>query len=92
VLPGHKTPYRGLPARLGSLRQNHVAALARLEAHLHVPRTGGECFGPLFRRPVRPETYGLAFFEAIAHLRRLHLTGRAVRRTRDDGVWTFEAA
>jgi glyoxylase-like metal-dependent hydrolase (beta-lactamase superfamily II) len=92
VLPGHKTPYRGLPARLASLKQNHVAALTRLEAHLQVPRTGGECFGPLFRRPVRAETYGLAFFEAIAHLRRLHLTGRAVRRTRADGVWTFQAA
>ncbi|MGB3554289.1 MAG: MBL fold metallo-hydrolase [Jannaschia sp.] len=91
VLPGHKTPYRGLPRRMASLRQNHVAALARLEAHLAEPRTGGECFAPLFRRPIDAATYGLAFFEAIDHLQHLHLTGRARRETRDDGVWTFRA-
>jgi glyoxylase-like metal-dependent hydrolase (beta-lactamase superfamily II) len=92
VLPGHKTPYRGLPMRLGSLARNHVAALNRLEAHLAEPRTGGECFAPLFRRTVGDDLYGLAFFEAIAHLRHLHLTGRAVREERADGVWLFRAA
>ncbi|WP_298435435.1 MBL fold metallo-hydrolase [uncultured Jannaschia sp.] len=92
VLPGHKTPYRGLPTRLASLRQNHVAALDRLHAHLGTPRTGGECFTPLFKRKIDDATYGLAFFEAIAHLRHLHITGRAIRETRDDGVWTFRAA
>jgi glyoxylase-like metal-dependent hydrolase (beta-lactamase superfamily II) len=92
VLPGHKTPYRGLPTRLASLGQNHVAALNRLHAHLREPRTGGECFAPLFRRNVDEKLYGLAFFEAIAHLQHLHLTGRAERRTRDDGVWVFRAA
>ena len=92
VLPGHKTPYRGLPARLVSLKGNHVAALNRLEDHLSEPRTGAECFAPLFRRPVESDTYGLAFFEAIAHLRHLHLAGRAIRETRADGVWTFRAA
>ncbi|TFL17337.1 MBL fold metallo-hydrolase [Jannaschia formosa] len=92
VLPGHKTPYRGLPVRLGSLAQNHVAALNRLEAHLAAPRTGGECFAPLFKRRVTDDMYGLAFFEAIAHLQHLHLTGRATRETRADGVWVFRAA
>jgi glyoxylase-like metal-dependent hydrolase (beta-lactamase superfamily II) len=92
VLPGHKTPYRGLPARLDSLRHNHVAALDRLHDHLAAPRTGGECFAPLFKRTITDALYGLAFFEAIAHLRRLHLEGRAIRETRDDGVWTFRAA
>ena len=92
VLPGHKTPYRGLPARMGSLRQNHVAALDRLQAHLAVPRTGGECFAPLFKRAVDADAYGLAFFEAIAHLRHLHLAGRATRETGADGAWRFRAA
>jgi glyoxylase-like metal-dependent hydrolase (beta-lactamase superfamily II) len=92
VLPGHKLPYRGLPARLRSLRANHEAALDRLAAHLAVPRTGGECFAPLFKREVTGAVYGLAFFEAIAHLRHLELTGRAIRETRADGVWTFRAA
>ncbi|WGH79679.1 MBL fold metallo-hydrolase [Jannaschia ovalis] len=92
VLPGHKTPYRGLPTRLASLRDNHVTALNRLEDHLATPRTGGECFAPLFKRRVDDGMYGLAFFEAIAHLRHLHLQGRAIRETRADGVWTFRAA
>ena len=92
VLPGHKTPYRGLPTRMRSLKANHVAALDRLEAHLSEPRTGGECFAPLFKRRVDAKTYGLAFFEAVAHLRRLHLTGRAIRAERDDGVWLWRAA
>ncbi|WP_179378675.1 MBL fold metallo-hydrolase [Jannaschia marina] len=91
VLPGHKLPYRGLPKRMASLRQNHVTALDRLEAHLDVPRTGGACFAPLFKRRVEGALYGLAFFEAIAHLRHLHLTGRVTRTTRDDGVWLWQA-
>lgn len=92
VLPGHKTPYRGLPTRIASLRQNHVAALNRLEAHLSEPRTGSECFAPLFKRAVEGDTYGLAFFEAIAHLNHLWLEGRARRTMRDDGVWLWQAA
>jgi glyoxylase-like metal-dependent hydrolase (beta-lactamase superfamily II) len=91
VLPGHKTPYRGLPRRMQSLRQNHVAALDRLHAHIAEPKTGGECFAPLFKRDVTGDLYGLAFFEAIAHLRHLHVTGRARREMRADGVWTFQA-
>ncbi len=91
VLPGHKTPYRGLPARMASLRQNHVAALDRLHRHLAEPRTGGECFAPLFRRRIEEDIYGLAFFEAVAHLQHLRLTGRALREERDDGVWLFRA-
>ncbi|WP_259917013.1 MBL fold metallo-hydrolase [Jannaschia sp. M317] len=91
VLPGHKTPYLGLPTRLASLRQNHVSALNRLQAHLDVPRTGGDCFAPLFKRRIDDKIYGLAFFETIAHLQHLHLTGRATRTTRDDGVWLFQS-
>ena len=92
VLPGHKAPYTGLPARMRSLRDNHVHALDRLHAHLaEAPRTGGECFAPLFKRPVTGKTYGLAFFEAAAHLNHLWLTGRAAREDRGDGVWLWRA-
>ena len=85
-------PYRGLPTRMASLRQNHIAALNRLHAHLATPRVGGECFAPLFKRKVEGDIYGLAFFETIAHLQHLYLTGRATRTTRDDGVWLWQAA
>ncbi|CTQ48493.1 hypothetical protein JDO7802_00495 [Jannaschia donghaensis] len=91
VLPGHKLPYRGLPTRMKSLRQNHVTALDRLHAHLAKPRTGGDCFAPLFKRKITGDLYGLAFFEAIAHIQHLHLTGRVRRTTRDDGVWLWQA-
>ena len=93
VLPGHKTPYRGLPARMASLERNHVHALDRLEAHLREgPRTGGECFAPLFKREVTDAIYGLAFFETAAHLNHPWLTGRATRDMRADGVWLWVAA
>ena len=92
VLPGHKLPFRGLPARMASLKLNHVHALDRLHDHLARPRTGGECFGPLFKRAVTDASYGLAFLEAAAHLNHLWLTGRATREDRGDGVWLWRAA
>ena len=91
VLPGHKLPFRGLPARMESLRLNHVHALDRLHAHLAIPRTGGECFAPLFKRRITPAIYGMAFFEMAAHLNNLWLTGRASREDRGDGVWLWRA-
>ena len=92
VLPGHKLPYHGLPARMASLKANHLNALDRLHAHLAEPRTGGECFAPLFKREVTDAVYGLAFFEAAAHLNHLWLHGRATREDRGDGVWLWRAA
>ncbi|MEM9796113.1 MAG: MBL fold metallo-hydrolase [Pseudomonadota bacterium] len=92
VLPGHKRPFRGLPARLRSLKRNHVAALDRLHTHLAEPRVGGDCFAPLFKRPIDEGTYGLAFFETAAHLNHLWLSGRAERWDRGDGVWLWRAA
>ncbi|WP_308916527.1 MBL fold metallo-hydrolase [Jannaschia sp. LMIT008] len=92
VLPGHKRPFRGLPARVASLRSNHVHALDRLQDHLATPRTGGECFTPLFKRPIDDAIYGLAFFETAAHLNHLWLTGRATRTDRGDGVWLWRQA
>jgi len=92
VLPGHKTPYRGLPARMDSLARNHVNALDRLHDHLSEPRIGDDCFVPLFKREIEGDAYGLAFFETAAHLNHLWLTGRATREDRGDGVWLWRAA
>ena len=92
VLPGHKLPYWGLPARMASLKANHVSALDRLHAHLAAaPRVGGDCFAPLFKREVRGDAYGLAFFEAAAHLNHLRHTGRATAEDRGDGTWLWRA-
>jgi glyoxylase-like metal-dependent hydrolase (beta-lactamase superfamily II) len=92
VLPGHKLPFRGLPARMVQLEQNHVEALARLRASLaEAPRTAHECFTPLFGREIGPGEYGLALGEAVGHLNHLLRTGAAMRSERTDGAWLWQA-
>ena len=91
VLGGHKLPYTGLPLRLRQMTDNHHAALARLVDHIATPRTAHDCFAPLFKRAIGPETYGLALVEAVAHLNHLHQTGRATRRLGPDNAWYFQA-
>lgn len=91
VLPGHKLPFTGLPLRLHQLIENHDHALERLLAHLDEPRRGGECFPPIFKRPIEAEIYGMALAETIAHLNHLWHTGRATRRE-VDGVWLWQKA
>ncbi|QYX57471.1 MBL fold metallo-hydrolase [Roseovarius sp. SCSIO 43702] len=90
VLSGHKLPFTGLPHRMRQLVENHHGALRRLEAHLEVPRTAAECFGPLFKRRIDAGTYGLALVEAVAHLNHLHQAGRVTRRARGDGAWLWQ--
>ncbi|MDO5657790.1 MAG: MBL fold metallo-hydrolase [Paracoccus sp. (in: a-proteobacteria)] len=77
VLPGHKLPFRGLPARLADLVANHVSALDRLEAALaRGPRHAAGCFDILFKRRIGAGEYGLALVEAVAHLNNLARAGR----------------
>ncbi|MEM9395192.1 MAG: MBL fold metallo-hydrolase [Pseudomonadota bacterium] len=92
VLPGHKLPFTGLPGRLKQLIENHENALSRLEDFLKEPRLAPETFSLLFKRSISRDNYGLAFVEAVAHLNHLLHAGRAVRRDRGDGVWTWHAA
>ncbi|UWQ99799.1 MBL fold metallo-hydrolase [Rhodobacteraceae bacterium S2214] len=90
VLPGHKLPFTGLPLRLRQMIENHHGALERLIEHLKEPRTGGECFVPLFKRKIGRSAYGLALVEALAHLNHLHQTGIATRTMGDDGAWRWQ--
>ncbi|MGR3757327.1 MAG: MBL fold metallo-hydrolase [Tranquillimonas sp.] len=92
VLPGHKTPFRGLPLRLSQLEQNHRGALERLEAHLARPSTAVECFAPLFKRGIGAGEYGLALSEAMAHCLHLWHAGRVTRTGRADGAWIWQRA
>ena len=89
VLPGHKLPFRGLPARLVQMEENHHSALERLRAHLSEPRTAHDCFPALFRRTIGSGEYGLALVEAVAHLNHLHLAGETEREEREDGAWLY---
>ncbi|SLN21552.1 MBL fold metallo-hydrolase [Roseisalinus antarcticus] len=90
VLPGHKMPFRGLPARLSHLEDNHHGALERLVGHLVDPKTAGECFAPLFKREIGAGEYGLALVEAYAHCLHLWHLGRVSRERRGE-AWVFHA-
>ena len=91
VLPGHKLPFTGLPARMRQLIDNHHHALDRLAAFLETPHTAAECFPALFKRRIGESEYGLALVEAVAHVNHLHHAGRISRTKRDDGAWLWQA-
>jgi glyoxylase-like metal-dependent hydrolase (beta-lactamase superfamily II) len=90
VLPSHGEPFTGLYARLDKLAEGHAGRLDALHLHLAEPKRAVDCFGALFARAVGDHV-GLATGEALAHLRHLEATGRAVRETRDRVAW-FRAA
>jgi glyoxylase-like metal-dependent hydrolase (beta-lactamase superfamily II) len=91
VLPGHKLPYTGLPARLDQMIAEHLAGLDRLRAHLSHPKRATDCYPALFGRPIGPAEQGLALAEAVAHLNHLLYRG-AVTRTRDaGGAWLWQS-
>jgi hypothetical protein len=69
----------------------HRARLDELDAFLEEPRRVVDCFGRLFRRAIGQEVLGMATGEAMAHLKRLEVEGRAVRDTDADGVWRWRA-
>jgi len=92
VLPGHKLPFRGLPARLRQLTGNHHGALDRLLEHLVTPRVATDCFDVLFKRKVGPAEYGMALVEAMAHVNHLYQLGEVTRRRDDNGAWLWQKA
>ncbi|MFM9828264.1 MAG: MBL fold metallo-hydrolase [Sphingomonas sp.] len=91
VLPAHGAVFTGLHTRLEALDREHRDRLDELVVFLAEPRRAVDCFGRLFRRAIGPELLGMATGEALAHLRRLEVEGRAVREIQD-GVWWFRAA
>jgi glyoxylase-like metal-dependent hydrolase (beta-lactamase superfamily II) len=87
VLPSHGEPFTGLHARLDALAHGHRDRLDALHERLGEPRRAVDCFGTLFARQVDDNLLGLATGEALAHLRRLEVEGRAVRDARDGVHW-----
>jgi glyoxylase-like metal-dependent hydrolase (beta-lactamase superfamily II) len=87
VLPGHKTPYTGLPARLSTMIAEHEGALDRLLTRLaQGPATACDLFPTLYRREIRPGEYGLALAEAVAHVNHLAAQGLIRAEMRGDGA------
>lgn len=92
ILPAHGDPFHGLHPRLDALRDEHRERLDALEALIaEAPRRAVDCFEALFRRKIDGKVRGLATGEALAHLRRLEVEGRAVREVRD-GCWWYHPA
>ncbi len=91
VLPGHGDPFTGLHTRLDAMDREHRERLDELAVFLAEPRRAVDCFGRLFRRAIGQDVLGMATGEALAHLRRLEVEGRATRDTQD-GVWWWRAA
>jgi glyoxylase-like metal-dependent hydrolase (beta-lactamase superfamily II) len=91
VLPSHGEPFTGLHARLDALAHGHADRLDALHAKLSEPCRAVDCFGTLFARQIDDNMLGLATGEAMAHLRRLEVEGRAVRDVRG-GVHWYRAA
>jgi glyoxylase-like metal-dependent hydrolase (beta-lactamase superfamily II) len=87
VLPSHGEPFTGLHARLDALDRGHRDRLDALHAFLSEPRRAVDCFSVLFARQIDDSIIGLATGEAMAHLRRLEVEGRAVREARDGVHW-----
>ncbi len=86
VLPGHKLPFYGLPARLAQLAGNQRAGLDRLVDFLETPKTAVECFPLLFKRKIVDANFGMAMVESIAHLNHLLFADKLIRETNSDGV------
>lgn len=86
ILPGHRLPYIGLPARLRQMISGHENALSRLAQALQTPRTACDCFDVLFRREIGAGEYGLAMVEAMAHCRHLEAQGVVSGAEREDGA------
>jgi glyoxylase-like metal-dependent hydrolase (beta-lactamase superfamily II) len=87
ILPSHGEPFTGLHARLDALDFGHRDRLDALHSKLEEPHRAVDCFGTLFARQIDDSMYGLATGEALAHLRRLEVEGRAVREMRDGVCW-----
>jgi glyoxylase-like metal-dependent hydrolase (beta-lactamase superfamily II) len=91
ILPSHGEPFTGLHARLDALAHGHRDRLDALAAKLDEPKRAVDCFPTLFARKIDDNMLGLATGEALAHLRRLEVEGRALREVRD-GVYWYRAA
>jgi glyoxylase-like metal-dependent hydrolase (beta-lactamase superfamily II) len=92
VLPAHNDPFRGLHARLTSLRESHERSLDRLYAALDTPKRVIDLLSVMFRRPLRDEHYLMGTGECLAHLNWLLRRGRISASIDADGVRRYVAS
>lgn len=91
VLPSHEYPFRGLEARLDSIRAHHDERLAEVVAACDTPKTAAEVVPVLFRRELDTHQMMFAMGECLSHLAFLAAGGRLVQSRGNDGIWRFSA-
>ncbi|WP_422343091.1 MBL fold metallo-hydrolase [Parasphingorhabdus sp.] len=88
VLPAHGRPFKGAHQRLDTLALRHNEALDDLaDALAQEPMRVVDSFPLLFSRPIGHDVIGMATGEAMATLRHLEYTGRAVHEMKDGTAW-----
>ncbi|QTD56778.1 MBL fold metallo-hydrolase [Parasphingorhabdus cellanae] len=88
VLPAHGRPFKGAHQRLDTLALRHNEALDDLaDALAEKPMRVVDSFPLLFSRPIGHDVIGMATGEAMATLRHLEYTGRAVHDMKDGTAW-----
>lgn len=93
VLPSHKLPYHGLPARLDQLRAHHAERLGALADALdpETPLSAAELMPAMFNRELDDMHMMFALGETVAHLEHLVDEGRA-RFSETDGIARYRRA
>ncbi|MEO0440828.1 MAG: MBL fold metallo-hydrolase [Pseudomonadota bacterium] len=88
ILPAHGRPFKGALQRLDTLAARHNEALDDLaDALAEKPMRVVDSFPLLFSRPIGEDVIGMASGEAMATLRHLEYTGRAVHEMKDGTAW-----
>jgi glyoxylase-like metal-dependent hydrolase (beta-lactamase superfamily II) len=92
VLPSHNEPFRGAPARLQELIDDHEHNMEKLATLCAEPQRAVDVFPALFRSRITTGVYGMATGESIAHLNCLRFRGRMEREPDADAVEWYRTA
>lgn len=91
VLPSHGLPYRGLHARIATLRRHHDERLVQTLDLLRTPRTAREAAALMFPKVGDNDGIGFAVGEVLAHVNFLVGQGRLTAQTDAAGVVRYGA-
>lgn len=92
VLPAHNEPFTGAHKKLQHLIDGHFSVLQRLKQRLAKgPASVVELFITIFGRAIKPDEFGMATGEAIAHLNYLIYKGEVSVSLDDQGVNIYAA-
>jgi len=93
ILPAHNEPFTGAHTRLRRLIEGHETSLTRLRQKMGAgPVKVPETFTSIFGRAIKPDEFGMATGEALAHINYLLHRGEVTASTADDGAVLYALA